>query len=59
MVMSESNFENTQPRGNQTWKSRHNQEQKISNTLAPTSLVNKDSTTVKLKHNFHLFQLLH
>ena len=44
-----------QPRGNQTWKPRPNQEQTIPNTLAPSYLVNQDSTTLKLKHNFHIF----
>ena len=50
---------NTQRRGNQTWKPRSNQEQKIPNTLAPKNLVSQDIKTVTLKHNFHLFHLLH
>ena len=59
MVLSEAKFENTQSKGNQTWKPRTNQEQKNPNTLAPTNLVNQDNTVVTLKHNFHLFKLLH
>ena len=51
--------QNTQPSGNQTWKPRPNEEQKLPNTLAATNLVNQDSSTVTLKHNFHLFQLLY
>ena len=51
--------QNTQPRGNQTWNPRPNQEQKVPNTLAPTNLVNQDIIYVTLKYNFHLFPLLH